>query len=228
MALTQSTFRAPNYYSILKNSLKFTKTVDVQRAGEPVRNSLETTEQNLSSPEVADTTGAAIGAIGIGLEIGQGIGESVSAYMTAKATAASYMAQASISRDNALYAQFGVEQSFKQGEAQVAAIGYKQAETKARQRVAMAANGIAIGVGSSAEQLASTDISAEQDKLTAQQNALAQAWGYRRQRMMGLAQARGAELMASAYKSAGRVQMYGGLAATAIRAAGGAYSAFGR
>lgn len=219
MALTQSTFKAPNFYSLLKNSLKTTNVYDVE--------GVDSGHVIGTKTEVADKTGAMVGALGIGLEVGQGIGEAVGAYISAKATAASYAAQASISRDNAYAAQFGVEQSFKQGEAAVASIGYKQAETKARQRVAMAANGVAIGVGSSAEQLASTDISAEQDKLVAQQNALSQAWGYRRQRMVGLAQARGAEIMAHAAKSAGRVQMYAGLAATAIGAAGGYYGSFG-
>lgn len=161
------------------------------------------------------------GAAGIGYGIGKGVGDALSAYITARGTAAVLAAQASITEDNGYFAQMGVEQAFRAGEAQIAAVGMKQADVKAQQRTAFAANGIAIGVGSAAEQAASTDIQAEVDKITAQQNALAQAWGYRRQRMMAFAQAKGQRIMADATRSAGRTQMLGGIASTAAQAVGG-------
>lgn len=164
------------------------------------------------------TKAGAVGAVGVGIEIGKGIGDAVGTYLLSKARAAQLNASAAISEDNARVAQFGVEQAFRAGEAQVAKVGYEQSMKKAQSRNAFAANGIAIGVGSTAEHLASIDIEAEVDKLTAKQNALAAAWGYRRQRIMGFAQAEGDRIMARATKSAGRVSMYSGLATTMMKA----------
>lgn len=203
-----------DYYKLYRNGRTPIKTKAIYSVGEPntrVKIGEETTGGELTASGWA-------GAAGIGMEIGKGVGEAIGGYITAKATASALRAQASISEDNARVAQFGVEQAFRAGETQLAQIGYKQAETKARQRVAYAANGIAIGVGSSAEVMASTDIEAEVDKITAQQNALAQAWGYRRQRMMSFAQAEGNRIMAKATTSAGRANMYAGLASTALSA----------
>ena len=203
-----------DYYKLFRNGRTPIKTKAIYSVGEPntrVKIGEETTGGELTASGWA-------GAAGIGMEIGKGVGEAIGGYITAKATASVLRAQASISEDNARVAQFGVEQAFRAGETQLAQIGYKQAETKARQRVAYAANGIAIGVGSSAEIMASTDIEAEVDKITARQNALAQAWGYRRQRMMSFAQAEGNRIMAKATMSAGRANMYAGLASTALSA----------
>ena len=174
-------------------------------------------EEVVQTGEKLNASGYA-GAVGIGMQIGQGVGQAIGGYIEASAAATALRAQAAITEDNAYVAQFGVEQAFRAGEAQLAQIGYKQSETKARQRVAYAANGVAIGVGSSAEVMASTDIQAEVDKANARVNALQQAWGYRRQRMMAFAQAEGNRIMAKATTRAGRVNMYAGLAATALSA----------
>ena len=203
-----------DYYKLYREGRTPIKKKAIYSIGEPdsrVKIGEETTGGELTASGWA-------GAAGIGMEIGKGVGEAIGGYITAKATASALCAQASVSEDNARVAQFGVEQAFRAGETQLAQIGYKQAETKARQRVAYAANGIAIGVGSSAEVMASTDIEAEVDKITARQNALSQAWGYRRQRMMSFAQAEGNRIMAKATTSAGRVNMYAGLASTALSA----------
>lgn len=208
-----------SYYDLLKSGKRTVKrdkpvVMEYRSSSDPSK-----VEKTVEVDSYDEVTGAGwAGAIGVGTSIGKGIGDAVGGYITAKAAAAQYAAQASISTDNAYFAQMGVEQAFRAGEAQLAAIGMKQADTKARQRVAFAANGIAIGVGSSAEQLASTDVQAEADKLTAQQNALAAAWGYRRQRMMSFAEASANRLMARTSKSVGRTNMYAGLASTALNA----------
>lgn len=174
-----------------------------------------------------EATGAGIaGAFGAGMDIGKGIGDAVGAYLTAKGKAAQLGAAAGISEDNARVAQFGVDAAFRAGEAQIARIGYEQAEKRGRSLVAFAANGIAGNVGSAAEHMASIDLKASVDKLTAQQNALAQAWGYRRQRMMDFAEADADRIMAKATARAGRVTMYSGLASTAMKAWAGYEGAF--
>ena len=53
------------------------------------------------------------------------------------------------------------------------------AQVKARQKVALAANRVAIGVGSAAEQLASTDIVKKINLNRLESNAKSEAWGYR-------------------------------------------------
>lgn len=172
-----------------------------------------------------DTTAQVAGAAALGAKIGSEIGSAVGTGITARGAASALSSQAAVTEDNAHVAQFGVEQAFRYGEAQIAQIGRKQAETKARQRVAFAANGLALGVGSTAEVAASTDINAEMDKDTARMNALMRAWGYRRQRMMGFAQAKGQRLMARATRSAGNATMFAGLAGTALNAWAGYASA---
>lgn len=203
-----------DYYKLYRNGRTPIQKQAIYSTGEPntrVKIGEKTTGGELTASGWA-------GAAGIGMEIGKGVGDAIGGYITAKATATALRAQAAISEDNARVAQFGVEQAFRAGELQLAQIGHKQAETKAQQRVAYAANGIAIGVGSSAEAMASTDLQAEADKITARQNALAQAWGYRRQRMMAFATAEGNRIMAKATTKAGRVNMYAGLASTALSA----------
>ena len=222
----------PNYWAMLKAGQR-TVTDYVQQEGHwdysqqgDFGNALWVEGEKVAVGTHTETTGAGYaGAAGIGYQLGNGIGKAVGAYITAKGQAAQLKAQAGISEDNARLAQFGVEQAFRAGEAQVAQIAYKQAQVKARQRTAIAANGIALGVGNTAEVTASTDIQAEQDKIQAQINALSQAWGYRRQRMMGFAQAKADRIMAKATKDAGRGMMIGGLISTAASAVGGAYGA---
>ena len=203
-------YGGPDFWTMLRKGTTTKKVVG------------ETNIEGMSFPSYTEektlTTSGMVGAVGVSMQIGSQIGEAIGGYINAKASAAALGSQALIAEDNAKVMQFGVEQAFRAGESQLAAIGYKQAETKAAQKVAFAANGISIGVGSSAEQLASTDLQAEVDKITARQNALAQAWSYRRQKMMSIAQAKGARIMANATTKAGRVSMYAGLASAAMGA----------
>ena len=60
---------------------------------------------------------------------------------------------------------------------------------KSRQTVAMAANGVALDSGTPNAVLTSTDVMGEIDANTIEQNALAQAWGYRTQAGMDRARA---------------------------------------
>ncbi|MBP6464971.1 MAG: hypothetical protein KA324_13645 [Rubrivivax sp.] len=63
------------------------------------------------------------------------------------------------------------------------------ANLKSRQTVAMAANGVALDSGTPNAVLTSTDVMGEIDANTIEQNALAQAWGYRTQAGMDRARA---------------------------------------
>ena len=141
------------------------------------------------------------GSIGVGLMIGAALGQAHTAYTSARIQASNLAAQSRISADNAKLAQVGVEQAFRRGEAEISQLTRKAALVKAQQRTAFAARGVALGVGNTAEVMASTDISKEADKMTVEANALAAAWGYRRRAIMAEAQSKAQAEMARAYRS---------------------------
>lgn len=132
--------------------------------------------------EAAGQANNAMGNLSIGLSLGQAIGSVYSAFASASATKYALNKQAQIMSDNREIAQMGAESAFRAGEAQIAQLTYKAGQRKAAQRASYAANGVAMsGGGSYAEVLASGDIMKEIDKDTAEMNALANAWGYKRQ-----------------------------------------------
>lgn len=82
---------------------------------------------------------------------------------------------------NAQIAEMGAQGELQKGEHQAASLTLQAGQLKSRQRAAMAASGIDLGVGSAAEVQASTDIMKEIDKNQIEQNAIRSAWGYRTQ-----------------------------------------------
>ena len=141
-------------------------------------------------PQTGSTTATAssssgpgwAGQMAMGLSVGQAIGSVYSAFSSAKAQKYALNKQAEIMENNRQIAQMGAESAFRAGEAQIAQLTYKAGQRKASQRAAFAANGVAMsGGGSYAEVMASGDIMKAIDKDTAQMNALANAWGYKRQ-----------------------------------------------
>lgn len=133
------------------------------------------------------SAGGAAGAAGgaaIGMMVGKAIGDTYSVWNQGRTQRYVLKQQARIADSNAALAQMGVEQAFRAGESEVAALTLQAAQTKASQRTAFAANGIAVdGSGTTAELYADTDLKKEVDKNTALNNALATAWGYRRQKI---------------------------------------------
>lgn len=139
------------------------------------------------------------GGISLGSAIGQAVGGMYSAWKGAKTNKYVAQAQADIAKNNQTIAQMGAESAFRAGQAEIAKLTLAAGKKKASQRAAYAANGVALGVGSSAEQTASTDIIKEVDKDTAQMNALASAWGYRRQQTQYYIDEQTARARADAY-----------------------------
>ena len=123
-----------------------------------------------------------MGNLSIGLSIGQMVGSVYSAFASSSAQKYALKKQAQVMEDNRAIAQLGAESAFRAGEAQIAQLTHKAGQRKAAQRAGFAANGVAMtGGGSYAEVLASGDIMKAIDKDTAEMNALANAWGYKRQ-----------------------------------------------
>ena len=144
--------------------------------------------------------GGALGGASIGLAIGSMINSGVNAYMTSKTNSVVAKQQKRVDEANKAIAELGAESALRAGESQVAQITYKAGQTKARQRANFAANGVALGEGSVQEVLTNTDVLKELDVRTTQMNALADAWGYKRQAAGFGAQASVAGTISNYYK----------------------------
>lgn len=144
--------------------------------------------------------GGALGGASLGVAIGSMINSGVNAYMTSKTNSVVAKQQKRVDEANKVIAELGAESALRAGESQVAQITYKAGQTKARQRANFAANGVALGEGSVQEVLTNTDVLKELDVRTTQMNALADAWGYKRQAAGFGAQASVAGTMSNYYK----------------------------
>ena len=114
--------------------------------------------------------------------ISQGIATTIQAFGSIGVTKhnnAIAQSQANISRLNAQMMERQAQASLRSAEKSIVSKTMQAGQVKASQRAALAANGIAVGVGSAAELQASTDIIKEIDKNQIKANATAEAWGYR-------------------------------------------------
>ena len=116
-------------------------------------------------------------------QIGGGVTSAIGSYFSAATQKATLKGQAAIADTNARIAELGAQQELFRGQQQVGALTLQAGQLKSRQRAALAANGIDLGVGSAAEIQASTDIMKEIDKNTVEANATRSAFGYRTQAM---------------------------------------------
>lgn len=114
-------------------------------------------------------------------QIGGGVTSAIGGYFSAAAQKATLKGQAAVADTNARIAELGAQQELFRGQQQVGALTLQAGQLKSRQRTAMAANGIDLGVGTAAEIQASTDIMKEIDKNTIEANATRSAFGYRTQ-----------------------------------------------
>lgn len=114
----------------------------------------------------------------------QGAGAAASAvgsYFGASAQKLSLRGAAEIASINAQQSELSAQQELARGQSAAGAASARAGQVKSAQRVAMAANGIDLGVGSAAEVLTSTDMAKEEDLATIQANAVRAAWGQRTQ-----------------------------------------------
>lgn len=120
----------------------------------------------------------AMGGLAVGSAIGQMVSNVITAYTSSKLAGDSLKTQKHISENNAKIAQMGYESAMRAGESEIQKITMQAGSLKSKQRAAMAANGIKLGVGSAADVTASTDVMKKLDVNTAKSNALAAAFGY--------------------------------------------------
>lgn len=162
-------------------------------------------------------------SVALGLMVAGGVTSAVDTYNSYRLKGESLRGQSAAYASNAQMAELAAQQAQRAGEAQIAQITYRAGQVKAKQRAGFAANGVAVGVGSSAETLASTEAMKQIDVQTAKMNALMSSWGYRRQAANLLAQSKGAQIVADANDSAAGFGAFGSLIGTASRVAGAYY-----
>lgn len=136
---------------------------------------------------------------GYGSLIAQGISNTIQAFGSLGITRhqnAIAQSQANIARLNAQMMEWQAQSRLRSNEKDQVRLTMQAGQTKASQRAALAANGIAVGEGSAAELQASTDIIKEIDSNQMTSNARREAWGMR----MRAAQYEGQALMAEAQK----------------------------
>lgn len=136
---------------------------------------------------------------GYGSLIAQGISNTIQAFGSFGITRhqnAIAQSQANIARLNAQMMEWQAQSRLRANEKDQVRLTMQAGQTKASQRAALAANGIAVGEGSAAELQASTDIIKEIDSNQMTANARREAWGMR----MRAANYEGQALMAEAQK----------------------------
>lgn len=103
------------------------------------------------------------------------------AYDNSKAAKASYETQAAVSQNNAQIRDWEAADALLRGDH--AATGVRRAgnQLKGKQRAAMAANGVDLGVGSALQILSDTDYFTGVDAATTLDNAAKEAWAIRQQ-----------------------------------------------
>lgn len=103
----------------------------------------------------------------------------VGSVFTTSAANAVAKAQANIARENAKTMELQAQYTLFAAETKIQHETMQAGQVKARQKAALAANGVAVGTGSAAELTASTDIVKTVNKNRIKTEAHAQAWGYR-------------------------------------------------
>ena len=117
------------------------------------------------------STVQAANAIG---DIAVTIGNAITGFNNAKTAKAVAQYQAQIQENNARMAELSALSALNQSQWKIAAITMRAGKVKSSQKVAMAANGIKVGVGSSAAILATTDLMKRLTSTPNTQTAIAQ------------------------------------------------------
>ena len=126
------------------------------------------------SPDNMATVGAVAGIFG-------GINSAYGAFASARSTKNQLEFQAKMSEINARQAEQQAQSIMYAAERQAGQVTLRAGKVKSSQKASMAANGIALGEGSAAETIATTDLMKEIDALTINANAVRAAAAARSQ-----------------------------------------------
>lgn len=117
--------------------------------------------------------------VAVSSQVVGGVQSAVSSYYGAKAQARQLAFEADMADINARMAESAAERTLAAGRREVQRSKMQTAGLKSRQRVALAANGVALDEGSAVNVLTTTDYIGEVDANTIEANAIAQAWGHK-------------------------------------------------
>ncbi|MCH2240979.1 MAG: hypothetical protein MK041_03380 [Aquabacterium sp.] len=134
----------------------------------------------------------------------------VGAFFGAQSQRDSLSFQAQMADINARLAESTAQSVLYAGQRETQRVRLNTAQLKSRQRVALAASGVALNEGSAAEMLTTTDAMGEVDANTVEANAVRAAWGHRTQAVNYTNDAR------MARSAAGAVSPFGSMASTLI------------
>ncbi|MDR0250183.1 MAG: hypothetical protein LBI35_02565 [Burkholderiales bacterium] len=104
-----------------------------------------------------------------------------SAALSAQIQQNNWLAQANIAEHNARMMDFAKQTVYAQGQHEAARLGLQVGKVKGRQRAALGASGVDLGVGSAGEVQASTEVMRQIDVNTIETNAMLKAFGFENQ-----------------------------------------------
>lgn len=173
----------------------------------------------LAPPTGASAGGASAGGLSMGVYAGiaQAIGSAAVGYYTSRLNKIQNHWASVIAEENQKMAELQAEDALRASQVRVGEISRKAQQVKSGQKVAMAANGIAMAGGTYAEVLTSTDIYKEESIREETLRGYREAWGYR---IQGVNYSGQAGAYASASESANPLaSAAGGLMSGALSAA---------
>lgn len=145
-----------------------------------------------------------IGAFGVGMTALGALQGAIADYYSAVNERGNLRRQASVSDQNAAYAEEAAQAAVKRGARSKQARQLATAQLKSTQRTTMAGNGIDLAGKSAQRILATTDLMGEVDALTIDQNTLEEKWSMKREATNFRNEARFARAGASGINPGGR------------------------
>lgn len=153
--------------------------------------------------------------MGIAMAIAGGVMNFMGTMMGASAQASQSRYAAAVARNNAIIAEQNAIRSISVGESQAAAKGLEGASLLGKQKVAQAASGIDVGVGTAVSARQSTAELGRLDQLMIMNDAQQRAYNFRAQKMNYEAEAQLRDMQASYAQKAGIIGGIGTLIGTA-------------
>ena len=123
----------------------------------------------------------AMNNFGVGMSIAGALQSGIGAYFSVQSVKDNLKFQSDMSAINARIAEQSAQSILLAGEKEQGRVSMKAGKVKGAQRASQASRGIVAGVGSAAEEIATTDLIKETDMYTINANAVRQAWAARTQ-----------------------------------------------
>jgi len=117
----------------------------------------------------------------VALAVASMVATGVGAYQGSEARKQAGQYDAAVARNNAKVAGWKASEAEDRATTQAMDIGRRTADTRGKQKAALAANGLDLGMGSPQAVLDQTDYYGLQDQRTTIENGNQEAWGYKQQ-----------------------------------------------